>query len=82
MKNAPSYNLHGITGDIMLLKKPPKNSYGVVSVFSIGSQDLKKKKKQISMNLFFRGEVWLTKSDYLLGVDLLFTSLQIGSKLK
>lgn len=56
MKNAPSYNLHGITGDIMLLKKTPKNSYGVVSDFSIGSQDLKKK-KQISMNLFFRGEV-------------------------
>lgn len=80
MKNAPSYNLHDITGDIMLLKTPQKTVMELFQFFLLVHRI--KKKKQISMNLFFRGEVWLTKSDYLLGVDLLFTSLQIGSKLK
>lgn len=33
MKNAPSYNLHDITGDIMLLKKPKKQLWSCFSFF-------------------------------------------------
>lgn len=49
-----SYNLHDITGDIMLLKPPQKT---VMELFQFFLLVHRIKKKQISMNLFFRGEV-------------------------
>lgn len=47
MKNAPSYNLHDITGDIMLLKTPQK---AVMELFEFFLLVHRKKKKKTDLN--------------------------------